>query len=132
MNRPHLSRRSLLAAGCAGAVAAVASPRPSKAAAAASTAPLTLGIQLYSLRGYKVDEALQHAKELGLTRVEFYPGMYPINSDAAAIAAMNAKLADLPFHQRCRQKPGDFRVCQAGRHHDPRRRPRSRLVCEPR
>ena len=95
MNRPHLSRRSLLAAGCAGAVAAVASPRPSKAAAAESPAPLTLGIQLYSLRGYTVDEALQHAKDLGLTRVEFYPGMYPINADSAAIAAMNAKLADL-------------------------------------
>jgi inosose dehydratase len=95
MTRPHLSRRSLLAAGCAGAVAAVASPRVITAAAAASTVPLTLGIQLYSLRGYKVDEALQHAKDLGLTRVEFYPGMYPINSDSAAIAAMNTKLADL-------------------------------------
>jgi inosose dehydratase len=96
MNNQPLSRRSFLAAGCAWAVAAIASPRQGvAAAAAASTAPLTLGIQLYSLRGYKVDEALQHAKDLGLTRVEFYPGMYPINSDAAAIAAMNAKLADL-------------------------------------
>jgi inosose dehydratase len=96
MNRQQLlSRRSLLAAGCAGAVAAVASSRQSTAAATASTAPLTLGIQLYSLRGYKVDEALHHAKDLGLTRVEFYSGMYPINSDSAAIAAMNAKLADL-------------------------------------
>ncbi len=95
MNRPTLSRRSLLAAGCAGAVAAVVSPRQGVAAAAASTAPPTLGIQLYSLRGYKVDEALRHAKDLGLTRVEFYPGMYPINSDPAAIAAMNTRLADL-------------------------------------
>lgn len=95
MSRPRLSRRSLLAAGCAGAVAAVAPSRQTVAAAAASPAPLTLGIQLYSLRGYKVDEALRHAKDLGLTRVEFYPGMYPINSDAAAITAMNATLADL-------------------------------------
>jgi sugar phosphate isomerase/epimerase len=95
MNRPHLSRRSLLAAGCAGAVAAVSSPRVIAAATAAATAPPTLGIQMFSLRGYKVDEALQHAKDLGLTRVEFYPGMYPINSDSAAIAAMNTKLADL-------------------------------------
>jgi inosose dehydratase len=95
MNRPHLSRRSLLAAGCAGAVAAVSSPRVIAAATAAATAPLTLGIQMFSLRGYKVDEALQHAKDLGLTQVEFYPGMYPINSDSAAIAAMNTKLADL-------------------------------------
>ena len=95
MKRQHLSRRSLLAAGCAGAVAALASPHQTVAAAAASTPPLRLGIQLYSLRGYKVDEALRHAKDLGLTQVEFYPGMYPINSDAAAIAAMNATLADL-------------------------------------
>jgi sugar phosphate isomerase/epimerase len=62
---------------------------------AASPAPLTLGIQLYSLRGYKVDEALGHAKDLGLTRVEFYSGMYPLDSDAAAIATMNAKLTAL-------------------------------------
>jgi inosose dehydratase len=96
MNRQQLlSRRSLLAAGCAGAVAAVASPQRGLVAAAASAAPLTLGIQLYSLRGYKIDEALQHAKDLGLTRVEFYPGMYPVNSDSAAIAAMNTKLANL-------------------------------------
>lgn len=95
MMRQPLSRRSLLAASCAGAVAAVASPRRVEAVAAVSTVPLTLGIQMFSLRGYKVDEALQHAKDLGLTRVEFYPGMYPINSDSAAIAAMNAKLADL-------------------------------------
>ncbi len=87
-----LSRRSWLATSCAGAVSAVVSPR---GAAAAAASPLTLGIQLYSLRGYKVDEALKHAKDLGLTRVEFYAGMYPLDADAAAIAAMNAKLADL-------------------------------------
>lgn len=86
-----LSRRSWLATSCAGAVSAVVSPR----GAAAAASPLTLGIQLYSLRGYKVDEALKHAKDLGLTRVEFYAGMYPLDADAAAIAAMNAKLADL-------------------------------------
>lgn len=87
-----LSRRSWLATSCAGAVSAVVSPR---GAAAAAASPLTLGIQLYSLRGYKLDEALKHAKDLGLTRVEFYAGMYPLDADAAAIAAMNAKLADL-------------------------------------
>jgi sugar phosphate isomerase/epimerase len=87
-----LSRRSWLATSCAGGVSAVVSPR---GAAAAVASPLTLGIQLYSLRGYKVDEALKHAKDLGLTRVEFYAGMYPLDADAAAMNAMNAKLADL-------------------------------------
>jgi sugar phosphate isomerase/epimerase len=65
------------------------------AAAPAAADRLNLGVQMYSLRGYKVDEALAHARDLGFKFVEFYPGMYPINSDAAAIAAMNKKLADL-------------------------------------
>ena len=92
MLHAKLPRRSLLAAGCAGAVSSFVSRRP---AVAAGSTPFALGIQLYSLRGYPVDEALKHAKDLGLTRVEFYPGMYPIAADSAAIAAMNKKLADL-------------------------------------
>jgi len=92
MGFAHLSRRSFLATGCAGvATLAVSSRR----AAAAGAANLNLGIQLYSLRGYPVDEALVHARDLGFKFVEFYSGMYPLDSDAAAIAAMNKKLADL-------------------------------------
>ncbi len=56
---------------------------------------LHLGIQLYSLRGYPVDEALQHAKDLGFKYVEFYGGMFPTNADAVAIAGMKKKVADL-------------------------------------
>lgn len=91
MQHLRVSRRSLFAAGCAGAVATVTGVRTATAAAPL----LNLGIQLYSLRGYPVDEALKHAKDLGLTRVEFYPGMYPVNSDSAAITAMNTQLANL-------------------------------------
>lgn len=66
------------------------------AAAAKSDGRLPpLGIQIYSLRGYPVDEALRHAKDLGFKTVEFFSGMYPVNSDTAAITAMNARLADL-------------------------------------
>ena len=42
-----------------------------------------------------MDEALKHTRDLGFTFVEFYPGMYPIASDAAAIDTMKKKLADL-------------------------------------
>jgi sugar phosphate isomerase/epimerase len=86
------SRRSFLAAGAAAGVAALV---PAGRAAAQAPAGLNLGIQIYSLRGYKVDEALKHGRDLGFKFVEFYPGMFPLDSDAAAIAALKQKLADL-------------------------------------
>jgi len=86
------SRRSFLAAGAAAGAAALA---PWGRAFAQAPAGLNLGIQIYSLRGYKVDEALKHTRDLGFKFVEFYPGMFPLDSDAAAIAAMKQKLADL-------------------------------------
>ena len=89
MSFSSASRRTFLAASAACGSAALA-----RVAAAKAPLPLTLGIQLYSLRGFPVDQALDHAKALGLTQVEFYPGMFPITDDAAAIAAIKQKLAD--------------------------------------
>ncbi|RLS34926.1 MAG: sugar phosphate isomerase/epimerase [Planctomycetota bacterium] len=91
MPSPALSRRGFLATAAA---CAAASPLASWAREAAA-ADLNLGIQLYSLRGYKVDEAMKHARDIGFRFVEFYGDMYPVNSDSAAIAAMKKKLADL-------------------------------------
>jgi sugar phosphate isomerase/epimerase len=82
------------AAAAAAGVASLA-PLGRRAKAAAAAGSLNLGVQLYSLRGYKVDEALGHARDLGFKFVEFYSGMYPLDSDAAAIDAMKKKLADL-------------------------------------
>jgi len=84
-----LPRRTFLAAGAAIAASAV-TPR----AHAAPPVPV-LGIQIYSLRGFPVDVALQHVHDLGIKAVEFFPGMCPITDDAAAIAAMQRKLAGL-------------------------------------
>jgi sugar phosphate isomerase/epimerase len=84
-----LPRRTFLAAGAAIAASAV-TPR----AHAALPVPV-LGIQIYSLRGFPVDVALQHVHDLGIKAVEFFPGMFPITDDAAAIAAMQRKLAGL-------------------------------------
>jgi len=101
MPSPKSSRRAFLATAGAVASASVMRLAPARGAdAPAAAAPsavdrLNLGVQMYSLRGYKVDEALAHARDLGFKFVEFYPGMYPINSDAAAIAAMKKKLDDL-------------------------------------
>ena len=92
MPTPALSRRGFLAAGVASCAAV--SPLATFAREAVA-ADLNLGIQLYSLRGYKVDEAMKHARDIGFRFVEFYGDMYPVNSDAAAITGMKKKLADL-------------------------------------
>jgi inosose dehydratase len=86
------SRRSFLAAGAVAGAAALAPRVPARAQAPAG---LNLGIQLYSLRGYKVDEALRHARDLGFKFVEFYSGMFPLDATPEAIAAMKKNLADL-------------------------------------
>jgi len=96
MSRTNPSRRSFLATAGTAAAAGLAALSPmGRLAAAASAKNLNLGVQLFSLRGYKVDEALKHARDLGFKFVEFYSGMYPTNADAAAIAAMNKTLTDL-------------------------------------
>lgn len=91
MPTPALSRRRLLSA----AAASVAASPLAAIAREAAAADLNLGIQLYSLRGYKAEEAMKHARDIGFRFVEFYGDMFPVNSDAAAIAAMKKKVADL-------------------------------------
>lgn len=70
------SRRTFLAS-CGAAIATGFAP----ARAADAKAPWKLGIQLFSLRGYPVDKALEHARALGFEAVEFYSGMLPIVVD---------------------------------------------------
>jgi sugar phosphate isomerase/epimerase len=91
MNSVSISRRQILSAAAA---AAAVTTLPRSAFAAAAT-PAQLGIQLYSLRGYKVDEALKHAAELGFDQVEFYSGMLALNSTAEQIAAMKTQVEEL-------------------------------------
>ena len=86
-----IGRRSFLATTAAAAAAALTRRG---LAAAADGAP-NLGIQMYSLRGFTVDEALGHVKDLGLKFVEFYSGMFPVTDDQAVIDAMKKKVTDL-------------------------------------
>lgn len=53
-----------------------------------------LGIQSYSLRGYKVDEAIQHAQKIGFRTIEFFGAHYPLESNDEQVAAMNMKLTE--------------------------------------
>lgn len=89
MAAPTLDRRSFLAAG-----AALAGTISFARVATTESVP-TLGIQMYSLRGFKIDEALAHVQDLGLEAIEFYPGMFPVTGDQAVIDAMKKKVADL-------------------------------------
>ena len=86
--RNFLKTASLLTAGAAFGTL------PGAAHAAAAKQP-KLGIQLYSLRGYNRDEALQHASDLGFEQVEFYSGMLATNASDEEIAATKKKVADL-------------------------------------
>lgn len=56
---------------------------------------LKLGLQLYSLRNFPLDVALQHAKDLGFEQVEFYSGMFPIDSSDEKIAEVVGKVKAL-------------------------------------
>lgn len=91
MRTPSLSRRNFLQQSATVATAIALAP----SAWAQSGSRPKLGIQLYSLRGYKVDEALTHAKNLGFEQVEFYSGMLELNSTDDAIKAMREKVASL-------------------------------------
>ena len=55
---------------------------------------ISLGIQLYSLREFSLEAALDHAKQIGFTQVEFYSKMLPLDSTAEQIADVRKKVAD--------------------------------------
>lgn len=87
--RNFLKTTSLVAAGAA------CGTLPNFASAARLAGQPKLGIQLYSLRGYKLDEALKHASELGFAQVEFYRGMLATDASDEVIAATKKKVTDL-------------------------------------
>jgi inosose dehydratase len=94
----NTNRRQFISQAAASiAAVGLASPllRSARAAGDSPANRLKLGIQLYSLRGYPVDEALKHAKELGFEQVEFFSGMLPLDASAEEIAAMKKQVADL-------------------------------------
>lgn len=88
---------STTAAGIAAAGLGTAPPllRNAVAADARPTGRLKLGIQLYSLRGYPVDQALRYAKELGFEQIELFGAMLPLDASTKQITAMKERVAEL-------------------------------------
>lgn len=85
------SRRQFLLAASSAVVAA----SMTRTAAAARESGFKLGIQLYSLRGFDVDQALKYASELGFEQVEFYSGMLSTDASPDDIEATRKKVSDL-------------------------------------
>ena len=91
-----VSRRKFLATTSTAIVASTLLKSLSLNAATQTPAKrINLGIQLYSLREYSVDDALKHAKDIGFTHVEFYSNMFPLNSSPEKIQEIKKKVSDL-------------------------------------
>lgn len=93
----HRSRRSVLAGLAAGAGLGLMGSNPIARLMAqeAKAAGLKLGIQIYSLRGFPVDVALDHTKNLGFEEVEFFSGMFPLTASDEEIQKMVQKVKGL-------------------------------------
>ncbi|HUY32319.1 MAG TPA: sugar phosphate isomerase/epimerase family protein [Pirellulales bacterium] len=93
-----LSRRTFLgvAAGAAGCAWVGRALRAAEYIAAdGKPGGFLLGIQSYSLRHYKVEEALRHVHEFGLHSIEFFDGHFSHESSPAQIDAMKKRCAAL-------------------------------------
>ncbi len=91
---PKLDRRTVLRNGgiLVGALACCGFPLVNAVDKIAKVSNLKLGLQLYSLRKFSLDDALKHAKELGFEQVEFYSGMFAVDSSDEKIAEVVGKV----------------------------------------
>lgn len=88
-------RRFLGFASSLAVVGGLATRMPAWGASGETTRKLNLGIQLYSLRGFPVDVALQHAKDIGFQQVEFYSGMLALDASDEVIQKTVAQVKEL-------------------------------------
>jgi sugar phosphate isomerase/epimerase len=96
MTTPPLDRRDFLRVAAAGAAGLMLAP----AFAADEKDPYAgfkMGIQSYSLRGFKVDQALEHTKTLGLKYWESFSGHLPITAVPKVIADQKKLSGHLPI-----------------------------------
>jgi inosose dehydratase len=88
------SRRSFLGVAAGAAGAALLGPSRFVSCQESSEFPgFLIGIQSYSLRGFPVDQAIQHAADLGFAHMEFFGDHFPLNSTPEQITAMQEKMA---------------------------------------
>ncbi len=89
-----LSRRELLRNAAVGAAGLTLLPALAQAGRAPNAyKPFHMAIQSYTLRGYKVDEALAKTKEIGLKYWEGWDGHMPVTDDPKLIQTYKDKLA---------------------------------------
>lgn len=81
----------------------------------AKAAGLKLGIQIYSLRGFPVDVALDHTKNLGFEEVEFFSGMFPLTASDEEIQKMVQKVKGLGLKISAHGVNGFTKDAQANR-----------------
>jgi sugar phosphate isomerase/epimerase len=92
MKSSPIARRRFLQNSAAAVGGLAATSFFARAARAAAFEGFNVGVQIYSLRGFPLDEALLHCHDLEVRHIEFYPGMYSPDSTPEQIAAMNEKL----------------------------------------
>ena len=81
-----ISRRELLRQGALGATSLALLASAAEASPAEDPyAPFKMGLQSYSLRNFKTEEALKMTQDLGLRYWEAYPGHFPLTEDPKAI-----------------------------------------------
>jgi sugar phosphate isomerase/epimerase len=87
-------RRRFLQAAAAGAAGLIVAGPSLAADATDSYAGFKMGIQSYSLRGFKVDQALVHSRTLGLKYWESFSGHIPLSNVPKHVAEQKKMLAD--------------------------------------
>ena len=89
-----LSRREMLCNAAIGAAGLTLLPSLARAGGEqVGYKPFRMAIQSYTLRNFKLDEALAKTKAIGLTYWEGWDGHLPITEDPGQIAAYKQKLA---------------------------------------
>ena len=87
--KPSITRRHFLAAS-----SCLLATGTRNCLSATDGVRLPLGIQMYSLRKFPVDAALDHAAKAGFAHVEFYKGMLPVDASDELIAEIKRKVND--------------------------------------
>src|SRR5438105_12492522 len=92
MNPESLTRRDLLRQAALGVAGVALLSTESWGQAGNPYAPFRMGIQSYTLRGFKLDEALAKTQAVGLKHWEGWDGHMPISDDPGVIAGYKEKL----------------------------------------
>jgi len=91
----RLPRRRFLGLAAAGAGATLLGLSNRGRASADDYGGFVMGIQTYSLRGFPADKALDQARQLGVTTLEFFPGHFSLQASQADIDSVKNKVQSL-------------------------------------